>query len=168
MDKRIHDYIESGILEAFVTGATSANEEREVLQMKKQFPEVEQALNELEIDMEKLAMRMASPPPPQLWDRIESEINGLTVTSKHLPQHPGDESQRSSQHNHKPDSGFIEVEGSSTHMRIHKVWRWVFAAVFILGKVFLGFAIYYYLENRQAKENIQELKLEIRQLKSNR
>jgi predicted MFS family arabinose efflux permease len=48
-------------------------------------------------------------------------------------------------------------------MRVHKVWRWVFAAVFILGKIFLAAAIYFYLENRQAQENIKELKQQLRQ-----
>jgi predicted MFS family arabinose efflux permease len=50
-------------------------------------------------------------------------------------------------------------------MRIHKIWRWVFAAVFVLGKIFLGFAIYFYLENRQAQLQLKELKTELRQLR---
>jgi uncharacterized protein YpmS len=50
-------------------------------------------------------------------------------------------------------------------MRIHKNWKWVFAAVFILGKIFLAFAIYFYLENRQTQLQLNDLKTELRQLK---
>lgn len=161
----MNDFIESGILEAFVTGATSEAEEREVLQMKQQYPAVKEALVEIESDLEQLAQRMAVPPPPQLWARIEDEINELTITARHLPEMPGkDEHHQTGRDKKDPD--YIEVEGASTHMRIHKIWRWIFAAVFILGKIFLAFAIYYYLENRQEKENIEELKQEIRELRN--
>ncbi|MDT3404864.1 hypothetical protein [Mucilaginibacter terrae] len=165
MDKRVHDFIESGILEAFITGATSDAEERKVLEMKQQFPAVKEALSEIESDLEQLAQRMAVPPPPQIWDRIESEINGLTVTARHLPDTPGQDENYSGNGRAKKGSDYIEVEGASSHMRIHKIWRWIFGAVFLLGKIFLGFAIYYYLENRQIKQSIEELRLEIRQLK---
>ena len=165
MDNRVNDFIESGILEAFITGATSDAEEREVLQMKQQHPAVKEALAEIENDLEQLAQRMAVPPPPQLWGRIEDEINGLTITSKNLPGKKGPEQGKKQQEQAKTGPDYIEVEGESSHMRLHKAWRWVFAAVFVLGKIFLGFAIYYYLENRRVKQDIQELKLEMRQLK---
>ena len=165
MDKRVNDFIESGILEAFIIGTTSETEEREVLQMKQQHPAVKEALFEIESDLEQLAQRMAVPPPPQLWARIEDEINGLTTTSKNLPGKQRQEQDKRQQEQPKTGPDYIEVEGESSHMRLHKAWRWVFAAVFVLGKIFLGFAIYYYLENRRVKQDIQELKLEMRQLK---
>ncbi len=58
-------------------------------------------------------------------------------------------------------SSFIEVEGTSSHIRVHKIWRWVFGVVFILGKIFLIFAIYFYLENRHAQQEIEQLKREL-------
>ncbi|WP_316818608.1 hypothetical protein [Pedobacter nyackensis] len=60
---------------------------------------------------------------------------------------------------------FLEVHGPSSHMRVHKIWRWVLAAIFVLGKVFLGFAIFYYLESKQAEAQIHELKMELMQIK---
>jgi uncharacterized protein YpmS len=48
-------------------------------------------------------------------------------------------------------------------MRVHKTWKWVFAAVFVLGKIFLACAIYFYLENRQAQQQVKELKSELSQ-----
>lgn len=156
----IKEYIESGVLEAFVIGAASEQEVQQVLQYKEKYPEVKIALNEIEADMERVAGYMAVTPPPTLWAKIENEIDGLVVSPDLKPAQKVEEPYRPISDDNRQQ--FIEVEGSSSHMRIHKIWRWVFAAVFILGKIFLGFAIYYYLENRQAKEQIQELKTELR------
>jgi len=61
---------------------------------------------------------------------------------------------------------YIDVDSKSSHMRVHKMWRWIIIAIFILGKVFLAFAIFFYLENRQIKEEISDLKSELKQLKT--
>ncbi len=156
----IKEYIESGILEAYVIGAASEQEVQEVLRYKEQYPEINIALNEIEADMERVAQYMAVPPPPTLWTKIENEIDGLVVVPDLKPAPKVEEEYRSNRNANEQQ--FIEVEGSSSHMRIHKAWRWVFAAVFILAKIFLGFAIYYYFESRQAKEQVQELKTELR------
>ncbi|RZA03892.1 MAG: hypothetical protein EOP47_01320 [Sphingobacteriaceae bacterium] len=154
----IKEYIESGILEAYVIGSASEQEVQDVLRYKEQYPEINIALNEIEADMELVAQNMAVPPPPTLWAKIENEIDGLVIVPDLKPAPKVEEEYRSTRNN---DQQFIEVEGSSSHMRIHKAWRWVFAAVFILAKIFLGLAMYYYFENRQAKEQIQELKMEL-------
>ena len=155
----IKKYIASGILEAYVVGATSEKETEELLQLKKVHPRIERALSELETDMERIATHMAVTPPPRLWDRIEDNLNELVIAPDLKPLRKVDDDYKQ-QPNNEPQ--YISVESETTHMRIHKAWKWVFAAVFILGKIFLGFAIYFYLENRQAKEQIQELKTELK------
>lgn len=165
MDKNIHDFIESGILEAFITGAANDEERKEVVYMKQQYPAVQQELDQIEDSLEQMARHMAVPPPPDLWNRIEDEINGLTTTNKQTPAETGREYNYTKQEKAKPEPDYIEVEGQSSHMRIHKAWKWVFAAVFVLGKIFLGFAIYFYLENRQAQQNILELKQELKEVR---
>ncbi len=156
----IKEYIESGVLEAFVIGSASEQEAQEVLRYKEEYPEIQTALNEIEMDMERVAGYMAVPPPPTLWAKIENQIDGLVVSPDLKPAEKVEEQYRSNRNT--KDQQFIEVEGSSSHIRVHKLWRWVFAAVFVLGKIFLGFAIYYYLESRQAKQQIQELKTELK------
>lgn len=153
----IREYIDSGILEAYVIGAASEQEEKEVLRMKAKYPEVKEALLQLELDMEKVARHTAIIPPTGTWDKIEREINEITPRPEVKPA----KFSRTFKPNNDKDNGFIEVGSTSTHMRIHKNWRWVFAAVFVLGKIFLGCAIYFYLENRQAQLQIKELKTEI-------
>lgn len=161
----IKEYIDSGILEAYVLGSASETEARELLNYKDQYPEVKQALFELELDMERIAEAMAIPPPPTAWQKIEDSLNEVIKADSHSlrlkefgPKKEGYQKPREQQ--------FIEVEAESNLMRIHKAWKWVFAAVFVLGKIFLGFAIYFYLENRQAQKQMDEMKIEMRQLKS--
>jgi hypothetical protein len=158
----VKDYIESGILETYVLGATTPDETRELMRMKALYPQVRTALTELEVDMERIAERMAIPPPPGTWDKIEDSINDLIVAPETLPRiREFKTDNRQHTNPQKERDHYIEVEGESSHMRIHKNWKWVFAAVFILGKIFLACAIYFYLENRQAQQQVQELKTEL-------
>ncbi|MBW4890555.1 hypothetical protein KXQ82_12540 [Mucilaginibacter sp. HMF5004] len=157
---KVKEYIESGILESYVLGAVTEAEAQQLLQLKKQHPEIERALQELEVDMERLAGYMAVTPPPDMWNRISDDIDKQIVLFDNAPKVKDFTGNGHSQNGNK----YIEVEAESTHMRIHKSWKWVFAAVFVLGKIFLGFAIYFYLENRQAQEQIQQLKTEMQQL----
>ncbi|WP_259071649.1 hypothetical protein HDF24_22675 [Mucilaginibacter sp. X4EP1] len=161
----IQDYIESGILEAYVIGAASADEVKELLYLKAQYPEINTALQQLEADMERVAQHMAIKPPPGTWDKIEQEINGLILREDTEADTFEQKRDRGDYKRHKAGSQYIEVEAESTYMRLHKNWKWVFWTVFALAKVFLVCSIYFYLENRQAQENIKELKTELHQLK---
>lgn len=166
---RVEDYIESGILETFVMGAASDDETKELMFMKARFPEVDEALQQLELDMELLARNMAITPPPNTWGKIEQEINDIILRDKANPekftqkQRGNDDFNQSKQYNNGHQ--YIEVEAESSHMKIHKNWKWVLAGIFVLGKIFLACAIYFYLENRQAQQQLQELRTELKQLK---
>jgi hypothetical protein len=165
---RIEDYIESGILETFVTGAASDDEVKELMYMKAMFPEVNEALLQLELDMERIAQNMAITPPADTWNKIEQEISDIILREATQPEkyaRQSSEEKFDGNKNYNNKHHYIEVEAESSHIKIHKNWKWVFAAVFVLGKIFLGCAIYFYLENRQAQQQIQELKTEVKQVK---
>lgn len=164
----IQEYIESGILEAYVLGSASEAETHELLQLKAEYPQVREALEELELDMESIAEQMAILPPPGAWIKIEQEINGLIEAPELKPARNREFSGNGSRaHSTDERERYIEIESSSEYMRIHKQWKWIFAAVFILGKIFLACAIYFYLENRQAQQQIQELKTELGHYRTN-
>jgi len=158
----IEEYIESGILEAYVLGVATDAEARELLQLKAQYPQLRYALKELELDMEHIAGEMAIAPPPGTWLKIEESINGLIAMPEVAPQkykeYNGNGHYKAPADNKEK---YIEVESSTDYMRIHKQWKWIFAGVFVLGKIFLACAIYFYLENRQAQQQVQELKSEL-------
>jgi len=158
-------YIESGILETYVLGLASEAEVQELLRYKEAHPEVQLALAELETDLEHLASLMAVTPPPAIWQRIEKDIDEITRIPEAKIVKTGN-SQHTYTSNGSNGQQFIEVEGKTSHIRVHRAWRWVFAAVFVLGKIFLICAIYFYLENRQAQEQIQQLKTELKHFKT--
>jgi len=162
----IQDYIESGVLEAYIIGAASPDEVKELLYLKDRYPEINFALQQLESDMERLAQHMAVTPPPGTWNKIEQQIDELILREETDPEIFTRENDR---HHHNKDQksnrNYIEIEAESTYMRLHKNWRWIFWIVFALSKIFLVLTIYFYLENRQAQENIKELKTELKQLK---
>lgn len=162
---KIKEYIESGVLESYVLGSASAEETQELLRLKKEYPEVKKALFKLEVDMERLAQHIAIPPPPGILTRIEDSIQGLINAPETLPEVKETDTGYKRFDNNKGNQ-FIDVESESTHMRIHKAWRWVFAAVFILAKIFLAGFIYYYLSNKQSQEQILQLKSDLQQYRS--
>lgn len=166
MGEAMKEYIDSGILEVFVMGVATDEEVKELMFMKAKYTEVGDALKQLETDMEKLAAEMSINPPPGTWDKIEEEINDLIRRESQVqPVKFRTDHGHNGHEKAVPEDQFIPIESESNHMRLHKSWRWVFAAVFVLGKIFLGFAIYFYLENRQTQQQLQELKTEIRELK---
>lgn len=161
-------YIDSGVLEAYVLGNATDAEVKELMYMKATYPEINFALQQLELDMEHVAQAMAITPPARSWDRLADTMDELIVRPEYDPKHytTDTEDNRHQNFNGEPAGPhFIEVESKNSHMKIHKAWKWVFAAVFVLGKIFLGFAIYFYLENRQAQLQIKDLKTELRTLK---
>lgn len=163
MQVEIRAFINSGILETYVMGIATEDEVEQVLTYKEQYPEVADAIHQIELEAEAFAMKYGIEPPAGTLEKIEDRLHEIQFRGRTLPSVVDfDEIPKS---NFEAKSPYIEVESSSSHMRIHKAWRWVFAAVFVLGKVFLGFAIYYYLSNRQAQQQIEELKLEMRQYK---
>ncbi|MFA6085339.1 hypothetical protein [Mucilaginibacter sp.] len=158
-------YIDSGILETYVMGSASDEEVKELMYMKATYPEVCFALQQLEIDMEHIARHMAVTPPVCTWDKISDTIDELMVRPVNdLKKNQTDRADRDFS-NFNKGSQYIVVEAESNHIRVHKIWRWILAAIFLLGKIFLGFAIYFYLENKQAKQQLKELKTELRQIK---
>ncbi|RYU90450.1 hypothetical protein EWM62_07270 [Mucilaginibacter terrigena] len=163
----IQEYINSGILEAYITGSASEQEVQELLRMKAIYPEVNTALQELETDMERIAQYMAVTPPIHTWDKISDHIDELMLRQTSAPTQFIEREDNNYKNFSKPDTGpqYIELEAESNHMKVHKTWKWVFIAVFVLSKIFLACAIYFYLENRQAQQQLNDLKTELHQLK---
>src|ERR1700743_3506673 len=148
----IQQYIDSGILESYVLGSASEEETQQIIRYKELYPEIHSALFELELDMERIAGQMAVTPPPGIWEKIEAGINEVAV-QEYEPVKFRRNSNGQNYNNSKREQ-FIEFEARQSQILIHKNWKWVFAAVFVLGKIFLVCAIYFYLENRHAQEQI--------------
>lgn len=71
----IQEYIASGILETYLLGGLSAAEAGEVEAYAKQYPQIREALDLLEEDLEKLAFSQAEAPPASLASRISAQLD---------------------------------------------------------------------------------------------
>lgn len=70
----IQAYISSGIVESFVLGLASEEEVQEVLQYRKQYPELEAAILDFELLLEQQGMEEAVPPPSRVKESLFLEL----------------------------------------------------------------------------------------------
>ena len=159
---KINEYIESGILESFVMGSASDVEVRELLRLKEKHPQIREALYEIEIGFEDMAKSMAIPPSDSTWMKIETEINEV-IKRPHIEALSIEQGGHSGKSGNRRRGSLIDIESTTSHMRVHKLWRWVLAFIFLLGKIFLAFAIYFYFANRSSEQKIEELQMKLQQ-----
>ncbi|OIN56845.1 hypothetical protein [Arsenicibacter rosenii] len=157
------EYITSGVLEAYLLGVISEEEEQEVQEMAFAYPEVKASLLSLEEEIELLCLESAVPPPAQTWTKIQARI-GKSEIQKHQPYaDPFSDAGAKSKEPPKPE--YLEVEVNDTHLRVHKYWRPAFIAVFILGKIFLACFLYYYFKSNSLEQEVERLKAETKEIR---
>ena len=139
-------YIQSGIVESYALGLATPFEKEELEQLLPHYPELKAALSEFEYHLELFAIENEVPPPTGTRERIEARIR---ETPAIRPSTNG--GSRGSQR-----TSYLHVEASSNHIRVHKLWRVAFIVVFILSKIWLGLAIYYFLEYRVVRVQLQQ------------
>lgn len=123
------EYIESGMLELYASGAVSPAEKQEVERMAAQHPAVREALDAILADFENYASLHAVEPDPELRDRVLNSIfNPAATTEKgkvvSLPENPA----------------------SSVF------WKVLAAAASVLLILSIGMNISFYSKNKEAEE----------------
>ncbi len=71
----VPEYIASGILESYVTGAVSDQERREVECMSTIYPEIKQELDELAIALEQYTSQFSVEPPESIKERLLAQLD---------------------------------------------------------------------------------------------
>lgn len=71
----LKEYIESGIIESFLMGLASPEEMEEIMALRKKHPELEKAINELEIKLEEQLLSGAITPPAFLKENILQKLD---------------------------------------------------------------------------------------------
>lgn len=133
----LDSYIESGAIEAYALGLASEEEVAELEHMRKLYPELNKEVKLIQSKLEKIAMEEAVTPPGAVRQRILQRIDW--------------ENENKSQE--KTNYTYINIQPKEgDHITVHKWWKFFFIAVFILSKVFLFFAIFFYLKYRQMQE----------------
>jgi len=138
-------YIESGIIESYVLGLATEEEVYELQHMRRLYPELDTEIDIVERRLERAAFDESPLPPMELKDRVLQRVrweNGNAYT--------------------EPDPGsnytFINIHPQDkNHILVHKWWKIFFIIFFIMSKVFLFLAIFYYLKYRQTQENHSSL-----------
>lgn len=140
-------YIQSGIVESYALGLATLTERQEFEQLIPHYHELKLALSDFEYQLELFAIDNEVPPPPEVRERIQARIQDIPAVR---PSKNGN----GRRHEQKGPS-YLHVETSSNYIRVHKAWKTLFVVIFILSKIFLAFAIYYFLEYRHLKADVQ-------------
>ncbi len=74
----IKEYISSGIIETFVMGLCTPDEENEILQLRMKHPELDKAITAYEIEMENNMLQQVTMPDEAVDKRILSKLETLT------------------------------------------------------------------------------------------
>lgn len=138
----LHRYIESGIIESYALGLATASEIEELQYMRKLYPELNTEIRMVERRIEMVALTEGVMPSAGLKDRIFQRI---------------DWDEQKAKEQDKSNYTFINIQSKDqNYITVHRWWKLFFIMVFIVSKVCLFAAIYYYLKYQQ----LQERKLE--------
>ncbi|KAA6441628.1 hypothetical protein FEM33_01160 [Dyadobacter flavalbus] len=153
------DLIKSGILESYLLGLASREEQELVQQKMLDDPELAAYVTHLENDVLSYFDANAVSPPQDVREIV------------HLRSRKGNAQKRKHVFNRIPKEEnynkgpYLEVEVSDTYIKVHKYWRPAFIIVFILSKIFLIAGLYYYFKSSGQEQEILRLKTQIQQQK---
>jgi hypothetical protein len=151
-------YIESGILEAYLIGIASDEDVEEVETLQATYPEISLALKSLQTDIVQHFHTSAITPPPVLRDELMFEKPQSEVKKWDFTQ----QGTNAKQENRDSKKHYVEVEFDNTHIKVHKYWRPAFIGVFILSKIFLVLALYFYFKSDSLQQENLRLKQELK------
>jgi len=141
----LNHYIQSGIIESYVLGIATTSEMEELQHMRRIYPSLNLEIMAVERRIEKSALSEAVLPSPYLKERIFQRINWRDD----MPPPSGDDQSRYT---------FINIQSKDgQHITVHRWWRAFFIITFILSKICLFFAIYFFLKYQQSQERKEEL-----------
>lgn len=150
----IKDYIQSGAIESYVLGLADEQEIAEIEQLKQQYPEVQQAIDEFSLAIEEQAFKNAVAPPPQVKERLLADLALPNVKPAHS------ESSLMVAYNSKNP----EEPKQLTHTRR---WRFLAAASIILLIVSAAANVYLYNRYSNASSRYQALLVQQTNLQAN-
>lgn len=131
-------YIESGIIESFVLGLATDEEVAELQHMRRLYPELDTEVEYVERRLERAAFDEPAMPPAEVRNRVLQKIrwdqgNGYSEPPSNYT--------------------FINIQPKDgDHIIVHRWWKTFFIIFFIMSKIFLFLAIFYYLKYRQSQE----------------
>lgn len=148
--------LESGILESYLLGLASEPERAEVKEYLDQDPELGHYLFDLDQDLQHFFNTNSVPPPPEIRTELELRVGRNELQKNGASRDSGNNKRVYTEE--KPKEEFLDIEVNDTHIRVHKWWRPAFVAIFILSKIFLGVALYYFFKTSSLEDEIQRIR----------
>lgn len=148
----IHQYIGSGIIESYALGVASPDERAQFERLLPFYPLLQEALSDFEFQLELFSIQNEEPPPPGTFAKIQDRMREAPAIIR-----PAIRTNGKGHADTKRDAEYIPVDGSSTHIKVHKYWRGSFIALVILCKILLALTIYYFIQYQHAKTDIRNL-----------
>lgn len=133
-------YLQSGIVESYALGLATQREVDEFEQLLPHYPELKEALRDFEYHLELFSIDNEVPPPAEVRQRIEDRLRELPAIPEARRVIRGD----------LPD--YVAAKETSEYIRVHKIWRTLFIVVFVLAKIFLILAIYFFIRYRHVTQ----------------
>lgn len=149
------ELIESGILESYILGLATEEEQHEINQRVLTNSGFADYLVDFENKVQGYFLQNAVPPPTTVRDIIQAR------TTKADIQKAGVHTYYDIPADHEKKENFLDIEVNDTYIKVHKWWRPAFVAVFVLSKIFLIAGLYYYFKASNQQEEIKKLKIEI-------
>lgn len=136
-------YIESGIIESYALGLATTAEIEELQHMRKLYPQLNTELRIVERRIEMAALTEGVQPPSRLKDKVFQRINW--------------DEEKNTTEKDKSNYTFINIQSKNQdYITVHRWWKLFFIMVFIVSKICLFAAIYFYLKYQQAQEKLAQ------------
>ncbi|GGA91349.1 hypothetical protein GCM10011511_13350 [Puia dinghuensis] len=144
-------YMQSGIVESYALGLATPEEVDEFEQLLPHFPELKEALSDFEYHLELFSIDHEIPPPPGVRVKIEERIREMPDVRRAYRRG----------YYRRQHAEYVRAEVTDPYIRVHKVWRTWFIIFCIVSKIFLGLAIYYFVEYRHAQGEVLQLQRQL-------
>ncbi|MGX5818046.1 hypothetical protein ACWKWU_07615 [Chitinophaga lutea] len=141
------------MLESYLLGIATPEEQEEMRVLLKEHPELQTEMAAVERSIHRLMFEEAVMPPVEVRERTLRRYNWADTGG---PQDPGK----------KANYTFINIApNQNDYITVHRVWKWIFFAAFLLFKFFLALAIYFYFKYRQVEDRqLEREKIRLEQL----
>ncbi|QRR01961.1 hypothetical protein [Dyadobacter sandarakinus] len=146
------DLIKSGLVESFLLGFASKEEQELVRERALTDSQFNDYLADIESNVRAYFNGKSVIPPAPL-----REVIALRSPQKNAGK-PKHEFQSADAGPLNGNARYHEIEVNDTHIKVHKYWRPAFIAVFILSKIFLIAGLYFYFKSQHVQDELNRLK----------
>lgn len=146
----IQEFIDSGVIEAYVFGLASPEEAAQLEKFLPLYPELKEALADFELQVELFSLKNGVPPPVDLGDKIKDRFRQLPAVRRVYRQNKGKGQKGAAKDEYLP------IKTTSPYIQVHKFWRIAFFTVFIISKILLVLFIYFLIQYQHARMELRD------------